>query len=82
MNPGVFIDIDGVLLKGGKPFEWTKEAIHVIFTFTHSHSLSISRVYFLSSLFGTMRYHSALLPTERTAQKYWPKIFQIYSTCR
>jgi hypothetical protein len=29
MNPGVFIDIDGVLLSGGKPFEWTKESIHV-----------------------------------------------------
>lgn len=30
MNPGVFIDIDGVLLQGGKPFEWTKEAIHML----------------------------------------------------
>lgn len=28
-NPGVFIDIDGVVLSGGKPFEWSKEAIHV-----------------------------------------------------
>lgn len=29
-KPGVFIDIDGVVLKGGKPFEWSKKAIHVI----------------------------------------------------
>ena len=29
-NPGVFIDIDGVVLQGGKPFEWSKEAIKVI----------------------------------------------------
>lgn len=28
-NPGVFIDIDGVVLKGGKPFDWSKKAIHV-----------------------------------------------------
>lgn len=28
-NPGVFIDIDGVVLTGGKPFEFSKEAIHV-----------------------------------------------------
>lgn len=28
-NPGVFIDIDGVVLTGGKPFAWSKEAIHV-----------------------------------------------------
>lgn len=28
-NPGVFIDIDGVVLQGGKPFEWSKQAIHV-----------------------------------------------------
>lgn len=27
-NPGVFIDIDGVVLTGGKPFEFSKEAIH------------------------------------------------------
>lgn len=27
-NPGVFIDIDGVVLSGGKPFEWSREAIH------------------------------------------------------
>jgi ribonucleotide monophosphatase NagD (HAD superfamily) len=26
---GVFIDIDGVVLKGGKPFDFSKEAIHV-----------------------------------------------------
>ena len=26
----VFIDIDGVVLKGGKPFEWSKQAIQVI----------------------------------------------------
>lgn len=25
---GVFIDIDGVVLKGGKPYEWSKDAIH------------------------------------------------------
>ena len=29
MNPGVFIDIDGVVLKGGKPFDFSREAIHV-----------------------------------------------------
>lgn len=29
-NPGVFIDIDGVVLQGGKPFEWSKEAIHAL----------------------------------------------------
>lgn len=29
INPGVFIDIDGVVLQGGKPFEWSKQAIHV-----------------------------------------------------
>lgn len=28
-SAGVFIDIDGVVLNGGKPFEWTKEAIKV-----------------------------------------------------
>jgi ribonucleotide monophosphatase NagD (HAD superfamily) len=28
-NPGVFIDIDGVVLTGGKPYEFSKEAIHV-----------------------------------------------------
>lgn len=28
-NPGVFIDIDGVVLKGGKPFEWSIPAINV-----------------------------------------------------
>lgn len=28
-NPGVFIDIDGVVLQGGKPFEWSKQAIYV-----------------------------------------------------
>lgn len=28
-NPGVFIDIDGVVLTGGKPYEWSREAIHV-----------------------------------------------------
>jgi ribonucleotide monophosphatase NagD (HAD superfamily) len=26
----VFIDIDGVVLHGGKPFEWSKEAIHAL----------------------------------------------------
>jgi ribonucleotide monophosphatase NagD (HAD superfamily) len=31
LNPGVFIDIDGVVLHGGKPFEFSKEAIHVSF---------------------------------------------------
>ena len=31
VNPGVFIDIDGVVLQGGKPFEFSKEAIHVKF---------------------------------------------------
>lgn len=30
INPGVFIDIDGVVLQGGKPFPFTKQAIHVI----------------------------------------------------
>ena len=29
VNPGVFIDIDGVLLQGGKPFDFSKEAILV-----------------------------------------------------
>lgn len=28
-NPGVLIDIDGVVLQGGKPFEWSKEALKV-----------------------------------------------------
>ena len=28
-NPGVFIDIDGVALQGGKPFEWSRDAIKV-----------------------------------------------------
>ncbi len=28
-SAGVFIDIDGVVLHGGKPFEWSKNAIHV-----------------------------------------------------
>ncbi|RNA32034.1 cat eye syndrome critical region 5 [Brachionus plicatilis] len=30
VNPGVFIDIDGVVLKGGRPFEWSKKAIHAL----------------------------------------------------
>ncbi len=30
LNPGVFIDIDGVVLSGGKPFPWSKDAIQVI----------------------------------------------------
>ncbi|CAF0747107.1 unnamed protein product [Brachionus calyciflorus] len=30
VNPGVFIDIDGVVLQGGKPFPWSKEAIHAL----------------------------------------------------
>lgn len=30
-NPGVFIDIDGVVLKGGKPFEWSTQALNVIY---------------------------------------------------
>lgn len=30
INPGVFIDIDGVVLKGGKPFEWSSQALNVI----------------------------------------------------
>jgi HAD superfamily hydrolase (TIGR01456 family) len=30
VNPGVFIDIDGVVLHGGKPFEFSKEAIHTL----------------------------------------------------
>lgn len=29
-NPGVFIDIDGVVLKGGKPFEWSIPAINAL----------------------------------------------------
>jgi ribonucleotide monophosphatase NagD (HAD superfamily) len=29
-NPGVFIDIDGVVLNGGKPYEWTVEAIRAL----------------------------------------------------
>ena len=29
-SAGVFIDIDGVVLQGGKPYEWSKSAIHVI----------------------------------------------------
>lgn len=28
---GVFIDIDGVVLQGGKPFPYSKESIHVSF---------------------------------------------------
>ncbi len=28
-SAGVFIDIDGVVLQGGKPYEWSKKAIHV-----------------------------------------------------
>lgn len=30
LNPGVFIDIDGVVLQGGKPFEFSVEAIHAL----------------------------------------------------
>jgi ribonucleotide monophosphatase NagD (HAD superfamily) len=30
-SAGVLIDIDGVVLHGGKPFEWSKKAIHVCF---------------------------------------------------
>ena len=30
-NIGVFIDIDGVVLHGGKPFECSKESTHVCY---------------------------------------------------
>lgn len=29
---GVFIDIDGVVLHGGKPYEWSKNAIHTLWS--------------------------------------------------
>lgn len=28
-DSGVLIDIDGVVLKGGKPFEYSKDSLHV-----------------------------------------------------
>jgi ribonucleotide monophosphatase NagD (HAD superfamily) len=30
---GVLIDIDGVVLKGGKPFQFSKDSLHVRTTF-------------------------------------------------
>lgn len=30
-SPGVFIDIDGVVLHGGKAFDWSKDAINVLY---------------------------------------------------
>ena len=41
VNSGVFIDIDGVVLQGGKPFEWSREAIHVNICFFSSEASSI-----------------------------------------
>lgn len=47
-NPGVFIDIDGVVLTGGKPFEFSKEAIHVtIFRLIENVLLSVKLIYYV-----------------------------------
>lgn len=63
-NPGVFIDIDGVVLKGGKPFDWSKEAIHVtqqeLFTTIFRRILNVdgSNSLLEHRLYGTIRFHS------------------------
>ena len=44
-NPGVFIDIDGVVLKGGKPFEWSTQALNV-----NLYSLNCCANYFYNRL--------------------------------
>ena len=41
-NPGVFIDIDGVVLHGGKPFDFSKEAIHVSYLSLKTTSLKLA----------------------------------------
>lgn len=57
-NPGVFIDIDGVVLTGGKPFEFSKEAIqvinHAIFRLIENALLSVELIYYYYVYIGSM----------------------------
>jgi hypothetical protein len=78
INPGVFIDIDGVLLQGGKPFEWSKEAIHVKkelidFSIINFENFSLKIKLNIQRLCGTMMFPLCLSQMALMSRLFWPK---------
>lgn len=69
-SAGVFIDIDGVVLHGGKPFEWSKSAIHVgFFNVNLSEKIVFNRNLFCLRPYGAMRSLSCLSQMVHTVRQ-------------